>query len=418
MKPRLFPRAIPSLFILVVLGAALGSPDLVKAGSFLFVAADGDGPACAQADPCSLPTALALAVTGDTLYLLGGMYVGSGGDTLDINKSLTIHGGWDGSLDDPPALNAEANLTVLRGGSGFRAVHITGSGVNVTLTGFTISFGNVAGYGGGVNATGDGSSSLTVDECIISHNTAAGSYGGGIYAYGLGSVTITNSTFQANTAGYGGGAIELAYVNSATISTSYLGTNTATYGSAIELSHSTATLSRDRLRANPNSSVQLSDSASSISITNSYLIGPAQYLLMDMGGTDVIVFDTIVGDGTGTALYIANGDTAVVGNTILTGWAESIAIDSGSALIRANLFYGNTANSHTGDHEVYGNPCFIYPAGYNYHIDWCSAGVGKGADAMVYTDYDGDPRPLGNGYDIGADERWRETFVPFLAQLP
>jgi uncharacterized repeat protein (TIGR01451 family) len=46
----------------------------------------------------------------------------------------------------------------------------------------------------------------------------------------------------------------------------------------------------------------------------------------------------------------------------------------------------------------------VSPGDGNYHIGPGSAAIDAGVDAGVDHDIDGDPRPLGNGYDLGADE--------------
>jgi hypothetical protein len=54
------------------------------------------------------------------------------------------------------------------------------------------------------------------------------------------------------------------------------------------------------------------------------------------------------------------------------------------------------------------------PAGGNYHIGPTSAARDAGVAAGIHTDIDGDPRPFGAGYDIGADE----SLTPFWIYLP
>jgi uncharacterized repeat protein (TIGR01451 family) len=55
-------------------------------------------------------------------------------------------------------------------------------------------------------------------------------------------------------------------------------------------------------------------------------------------------------------------------------------------------------NQHTGD------PAFVDPDNGDYHIGPGSAAIDAGLDAGVDHDIDGEPRPLGGGYDLGADE--------------
>ena len=48
-------------------------------------------------------------------------------------------------------------------------------------------------------------------------------------------------------------------------------------------------------------------------------------------------------------------------------------------------------------------------SGGNYHITLSSAAINQGVNAGVGTDIDGQPRPYGWGYDIGADELVRDV---------
>ena len=54
--------------------------------------------------------------------------------------------------------------------------------------------------------------------------------------------------------------------------------------------------------------------------------------------------------------------------------------------------------------NTWGTPDFVNPAAFDYHIGDSSAAIDQGVDAGVRTDMDGQPRPIGLGFDIGADE--------------
>jgi len=63
-----------------------------------------------------------------------------------------------------------------------------------------------------------------------------------------------------------------------------------------------------------------------------------------------------------------------------------------------------------GNGNIRLNPEFV--GGGDYHLTAFSPGIDMGTDAGVYEDMDGDIRPLGNGFDMGADEA-----VPELAPI-
>ncbi len=59
-----------------------------------------------------------------------------------------------------------------------------------------------------------------------------------------------------------------------------------------------------------------------------------------------------------------------------------------------------TLNWLEGNIDV--NPLFVRPS--NYHLRPTSPCIDAGTDAGVYTDLDGQDRPWGAGFDMGADE--------------
>lgn len=57
-----------------------------------------------------------------------------------------------------------------------------------------------------------------------------------------------------------------------------------------------------------------------------------------------------------------------------------------------------------GDGMIRSNPHFFDPSGGDYRLSSESPCVDAGTDAGVTGDFEGDPRPQGYGFDIGADE--------------
>jgi hypothetical protein len=94
-------------------------------------------------------------------------------------------------------------------------------------------------------------------------------------------------------------------------------------------------------------------------------------------------------------------DTIIASHTIAL---ESI---NGTAAEDYNLFFNtitNTIGVTSGGHSLVGDPRFVDPLHDDYHLQFGSAAIDHGIDAGVYTDLDGNPRPLGAGFDIGAYE--------------
>jgi hypothetical protein len=105
----------------------------------------------------------------------------------------------------------------------------------------------------------------------------------------------------------------------------------------------------------------------------------------------------------------------VLTNTLLVSHTVGISVATGStATLQATLWGTDTwANKTdwdgdgtiiTGTINIWGDPDFVNPDAKNYHIGLRSVAIDAGVDAGVDVDTDGHPRPMGDGYDIGADE--------------
>lgn len=103
---------------------------------------------------------------------------------------------------------------------------------NVTMTGLTITGGNIAGDGAGIQASGN----IFLTDMAITGNTATGANdGGGIRVNGGGNLLLRNSVVSGNTAGKAGGGIYFVIngsllMESSTISGNVSQTAGATYG--------------------------------------------------------------------------------------------------------------------------------------------------------------------------------------------
>jgi uncharacterized repeat protein (TIGR01451 family) len=66
--------------------------------------------------------------------------------------------------------------------------------------------------------------------------------------------------------------------------------------------------------------------------------------------------------------------------------------------------WGGAGTVITGAVNLGGDPAFIDPDASDYHIRLASAAIDRGVNAGVDNDLDGQSRPQGSGYDVGADE--------------
>jgi hypothetical protein len=117
----------------------------------------------------------------------------------------------------------------------------------------------------------------------------------------------------------------------------------------------------------------------------------------------------------GSGIHIA-GPTSTIAmtNTILVSHTVGITVaDGNTATLNGVLWYSNTINCNRCDitGEYTGNPAF---AADGYHLTGDSAAINRGVTSTVAIDIDGDARPQGSGYDLGADEFVVYIYLPFI----
>jgi predicted outer membrane repeat protein len=137
--------------------------------------------------------------------------------------------------------------------------------------------------------------------------------------------------------------------------------------------------------------------------------GAALFFYLTGGRVDLLHI-TIADDGLNPrqAIFAQNGSIGMT-NTIIANHAIGIERWSGATVYEDyNLFSGNTQNLSgtisSGSHHPVGSPAFVDPAHHDYHLSFASAAVDVGVNAGVFTDLDGNPRPVKLGFDIGAYE--------------
>ena len=222
------------LLSMVVVSLAVGAtarPALgANIGHQLFVAPDGQGDQCTQAQPCALATALTKLQEGDSLYLAAGRY------TADANahaviaitvNDVAVRGGWNGAATGPVMTNPSLHPTLIDGQNQRRGLFIDGAS-EVSLSGLRIIHGNASGLGsdwgffdagGGLYARG--AADLTIANCIFQDNVASASrygFGGGLALYRsdarLHDVQVLANRASRAPAGYGyGGGIYVRQSN-------------------------------------------------------------------------------------------------------------------------------------------------------------------------------------------------------------
>ncbi len=126
--------------------------------------------------------------------------------------------------------------------------------------------------------------------------------------------------------------------------------------------------------------------------------------------------NTLIGSSSGSGVYVETDSvTLFLTNTIVVShtWGITNTFPTSSTISADHtLFWTNTHDGIRGVNPVDGNPAFTAD---DYHLGPSSAAIDTGVDAGVTTDMDGDLRPNGSGYDIGADEaQLRRVYLPLV----
>ena len=494
----------------------VGSVLLVNSAALTAHAAPGDlfvtpggGGTCSQADPCDLQKALTTAASGDVIYVAQGIYTGTGTEVMDVTESITVYGGWDGAAGGPVVRDPDTYSTIVDGQDQRRGV-VVGSGLDVTLEGFTVTDGMATSQGAGLyahNATlilrG-----MTFDSNAIDIHATPGTYayGGGAFVEGgtlhVEATTFVKNSVWASTTTWGGGLL-ISHTVAATVTNSLFTENDAWHGSglyfegagasplllsdssfvgngggtsggaafcgyagAIKLRYAQAHVEGNTFRGNQASqdegavSVYYSSlllasnvitgnqsgetaalylaSVSPLTATNNIIAGnrgnydwarpPA--VRVRVGTSGRFLHNTVAHNDSYSGLFLQSSSTVWLTNTILVSHTVGISVGNSTTAVLEGTLWGSGAWANTTDWggggtiitgtvNVWGNPVFVSPDNGDYHIFPTSAAAGRGVDAGVMTDIDGDarPAPAGTAPDIGADEvLQRMVYLPMVVR--
>lgn len=263
---------------------------------------------------------------------------------------------------------------------------------------------NDAWHGSGLHFRGDDHSPLSVDRCSFTDNGKGHSrgraYGG--YAATLdvrnAKARIVNNTMRRNRVTNDYGALYLA------------GSDLDLTGNVITGNSADRTSGAGLLYVSP------------FTVTNNIVADnvsrhgtrPRVAVLL-RGGTGHFLHNTIAGNDSAYGIEAASGTIVSLTNTILVSHTVGISVTHDSAAsLEGTLWgsgpwanavdWGGPGSIVTGTFSVWAGPHFVDPDGSDYHIGPGSAAIDTGVDAGVAYDIDGDLRPQGDGYDIGADE--------------
>jgi CSLREA domain-containing protein len=261
-----------------------------------------------------------------------------------------------------------------------------------TVTGTTFQ-GNTATTGGGgayFNII-----TATVAGTTFSNNTVSNGSGGGARFFGA--ATVTGTTFVSNTAiGYGGGGAYFGFGGAATVAGTTFQGNTADWGGGAYFEGAATgdfvntLFAANRAQANQGAGLYAANVAVNDVVTLRHV---------------TIASPTV---GSGSAVYVGGG-TVNITNTIVASYSVGLERAGGSILRENyNLFsgvatpYSGNGTLASGGNSMTGTAAFAETTFYK--LTSASAAIDAGTNAGVTTDFEGDPRPAGAGFDIGWDE--------------
>lgn len=304
---------------------------------------------------------------------------------------------------------------------------------------------NFALYGGGLYVTG--TLTTTVESTLFEGNSAWNCAG---MWFGYGSLLVRQSRFQDNgfntgfgTTSYAGGLL-LESAAAHIEDSDFVHNRAGARGGAMDVRDSSFLLTGSVISGNlaPSSGLGVAgiyiNGDSPFTLTNNIIVNNqprnadsgSVHIVTNPGTSGYLSHNTIAGNtGShgGTGVH-ASVDVTLI-NNILVSHTLGISVTAGyTATMDGTLWgsgiwandsdWGGAGNIVTGSVNIWGDPDFVDPAGGDYHIGVNSAARDAGVDAGVSDDIDGEARPNGVGYDIGADEfvRLWEIYLPSLVK--
>ncbi len=351
-------------------------------------------------------------IISNTAWWGGGLFLYSSNATLSGNLVTSNTAKWGGGLSlvlSPAILNGNTISSNVADDSG-GGVYLYLS--DAMLSSNTITSNTAGGGGGGLYL--DSSNATLNGNTIISNTTGGG--GGGLYQTG-GAPTLIGNTIVSNSASDNGGGLYLNSSNATLSGNTITSNTTGSGGGGLYQTGGAPTLIGNTIVSNAASgnggglfffddeakltNNVIADNWAGSSGGGLYVVGSGPHLL------HTTIARNTGGDGSG--VYVGSGGV-ILTNTILVSQTVGITTQYGTATMVATLWDGNTQNwggagiiSHTLDYT--GVPAFVDPDAGDYHIGAGSAAIDRGVRTDVTTDMDGDPRPAGFGFDLGADER-------------
>ncbi|HUX78082.1 MAG TPA: right-handed parallel beta-helix repeat-containing protein [Anaerolineae bacterium] len=376
-------------------GIDVGADEAYRAETYVSVFAGNDttGDGSSGNPFATVMKGLGETRTGGTVYVGRGQYT----ERITVTRSVNLLGGYH---ESDWSRNIASHATTLDAEGMGTVVVIQGEGVQATVEGFTIT-------GGEANLYGSGGGFVVHDKAAatIRHNAITGNHaqngGGGLLVWGNESV---ESVIDSNR----------IYDNMAD-------------GEFPSLPRAEQALLRPQQGPEPGGGLLIAGGPARVVNNfvygNTSAIGGDGMALMGWYGPVQVIHNTVADNGGngGEGIKLMGSDVYLY-NNLIAGHGTGISTTATTqAIWNYNGFYDNGATYAPGltggTHDVEGNPQFADRAGGDYHIGPASAMTGRGMDAGVNNDADGDPRPAPEGTypDLGADEiRQSRIYLPLV----
>ena len=445
-----------ALFYLLGMGRIQAQPG---AGTVRYVASGGY---CGGAVPCysTIQAAVDASSPGDEIRVAAGAYADLNGrpradltstgivtQVIYISKTITLRGGYltINRYADPP--DGQANLTLIDARQHGRGLYITGN-ISPTIENLVIT-GGYPSRGAPPRWTDVGGGAYIISAtATLRHNrffsNAGVDCGGGIYVTHS-RTTLSGNELRKNGAIQGGGLCVIdsdVLVDGNAIHDNQAMIGAGAYMDNAGLGSHSATVRNNQVFSNTTMDgcgggfclASGADALINNVIAHNQALGGGSGLCI-WRASPRLMNNTLVGNfgGDGSGVYVVNWppmprSAGWMTNTILVGHAVGINIVAGNTMTLEATLWGDGVWANgadwkgagaiiAGTHNYRGDPAFVRPEAGDYHIGRRSAAIDRGVDTGVASDIDGDLRPLGRGYDLGADEyAARAIYLPLVLQ--
>ncbi len=313
----------------------------------------------------------------------------SAGWTRDIENNVTLI---NALLSAAVSVSENPNQDRCDNSDGSRDDVKADNPIHVAIQGFTIDGGSPNGYYTASVGLANQGAAMLANNTINGGSGGANSYG----VFNDGYLTFLNNRINGGSGDWSQGVFSIR-------GTMVLVNNIIDGGSGIS------------------SSCGVSNSDTLI-LANNFINGGSGSIvsigIMNILGVATLTNNIISGGSGNTSYGINNGwpDSVELVNNNIWGEQQDYLMLSDSTYITLLAEINNCAwaGCAVASSNISENPLFIDPASDDFHLQNSSPCIDTGIDPVAYInnssylhiDFEGDPRPLGAGWDIGPDEWW------------